>query len=46
MKINLKQCLIAALLVMGAHTANAQQATDTINLTLDDMSSPKDCPHQ
>ena len=36
MKINLKQCLIAALLVMGAHTANAQQATDTINLTLDE----------
>lgn len=36
MKINLKQCLIAVLLVMGAHTANAQQATDTINLTLDE----------
>ena len=35
MKINLKQCMMAALLSLGALSMNAQ-ASDTINLTLDE----------
>ncbi len=36
MKINLKQCMVAALLAMGALSLNAQSASDTLTLTLDE----------
>ena len=37
MKINLKQCMMAALLALGTLSVSAQsQASDTINLTLDE----------